>query len=282
MKYLKLIALISGMVFLGSCNQQKTYDPSKAEDIFNVSYGNHSQQNMDIYLPANRTSQTRVVILVHGGGWSAGSKEDFNYAVPFFKTYLPQYAVVNINYRLGTVADPGFPKQIQDIQSVIDFLEENKEEYTISSDLALFGGSAGGHLSLLYAYDFDPADKVKAVCSLVGPTDLTDPSYTQNPAYDYAALSLVGNYTYVQNPALYIEVSPAQHVTPAAPKTLMFYGGADVLVPATQGPVLKTKLDDVGVYNELYLYPNEGHGGWSAPSSLDMQIKLVNFFNNHF
>lgn len=264
---------------------QKTedpYDPSQAYDLLNVTYGSYSSQNMDIYLPANRSAQTKVLILVHGGGWTAGSKEDFNFAIPFFKTYFPSLAVVNINYRLGTWADPGYPKQIQDIQSVISFLQAHQESYHISSTYAFYGSSAGGHLSLLYSYAFDPGHQVKVVCSQVGPTDFTDTSYINNPVYDNALFSLVGTQTYLQNPSLYAQVSPAYHVSATSPKTILFYGDSDSLVPATQGGILHNALTSQGVYNEFYLYPGEGHGNWSTASATDAQIKLVQFLTQYF
>ena len=34
---------------------------------------------MDIYLPANRSvTATKVIIMIHGGGWTGGDKADFN------------------------------------------------------------------------------------------------------------------------------------------------------------------------------------------------------------
>jgi acetyl esterase/lipase len=44
---------------------------------------------MDIYLPANRTANTKSLILIHGGGWTSGSKAEFDTYIDSFKTRLP-------------------------------------------------------------------------------------------------------------------------------------------------------------------------------------------------
>src|SRR5207244_2485392 len=92
-----------------------------AVNHLNISYGTHPEQIMDIYLPEGRNvTTTKVVILIHGGGWSGGTKESIGFLGPLFYFGLnPKPAVVNMAYRLGTIQSPGFPKQIDDIGAVI-------------------------------------------------------------------------------------------------------------------------------------------------------------------
>lgn len=251
-----------------------------ARDIFNVPYGNDPEQRIDVYLPKGRTDSTRTIILVHGGSWSGGSKNEFNYVVPILKSQFPNHAIVNMDYRLGTAQSPGFPKQIQDIEMAIAHLKNS--DYRISDEFAFIGASAGAHLALLYSYHHDPNHEVKAVCSIVGPTDFTDPAYTNHPLFQYGLMALVGNVSYQQQPEMFIEVSPAAHVSQDSPPTVMFYGGQDMLIPATQGSRLKDKLNAAGVYNEFYLYPNGGHGNWNAATMLDFQSKMIAFFRKKF
>ncbi|HNN72718.1 MAG TPA: hypothetical protein PKG89_15825, partial [Ferruginibacter sp.] len=47
--------------------------------ILDTAYGTAPAQKMDIYLPAGRTAATKLIILIHGGGWEAGDKADMNY-----------------------------------------------------------------------------------------------------------------------------------------------------------------------------------------------------------
>jgi acetyl esterase/lipase len=208
----------------------------------------------------------------------AVSKADFSYVVPILKAQFPDHAIVNIDYRLATMQSPAFPKQIQDIEKVINHLKES--DYSISSDYAFIGASAGAHLSMLYSYRYDKAGDVKAVCNIVGPADFTDPFYAHHPYYHFAGMYLIGDMT--KHPEAAIEVSPALQITKDAPPTIMFYGGKDPVVPVSQAERLKQKLDAAGVDNEYHLYANGSHGGWNDATMKDFQDKLVSFVKKHF
>ncbi len=274
---LLLIGLLSGC---SSDDDTTTPDitlPLEAENITNIAYGTHAQQTMDVYLPAGRDENTKIIVLVHGGSWVGGSKEDMNFMIPTIQTEFPDHAIVNINYRLASLGSPAYPKQINDIESVIEFIETNN--YHISDDYAFVGTSAGAHLSMLYSYKYDTEHDVKAVVDIVGPADFTDPEYTIHPLYEQSGLILVGD----ANPPLEVitEVSPVAHITSEAPPTLSFYGGQDPLIPATQGPLLKAKLDEVGVYNEFNFYPDGGHGDWNVQIMQEVFSKTILFLENY-
>ena len=246
-----------------------------AQTLLNVSYGSDAKQRIDIYLPERKNDQsTKVLFLVHGGGWSSGSKEDMNASVIVAKQLFPDYAFVNIGYRLATEASPAYPKQIDDIKSAVSHIENG--DYGLSQNYAFLGVSAGGHLSMLYAYGFDPQHRVKAVCNVVGPTDFNDPAYTENPAI----LALFPYLTATVNPAFLTEASPITHVESQSAATIQFMGNADPLVPVSQGQRLKAKLDSENVPNELNIY-NAGHGNFSPLDSQEIYQKLTVFFNAH-
>jgi acetyl esterase/lipase len=262
-------------------SNEVVYNAATSYDLQNISYASDPQQKMDIYLPVNRNvSQTKVFVLIHGGGWSAGDKADYTYFLNSLKSIYPDHAVINLNYRLATSSSPAYPKQINDIQAAMDHIQLAK--YNLSKQYCLVGSSAGGHLSLLYGYAFDNNHYVKIICNTVGPADLTDSAYTQNPIYAGALSSLVGNVSYAQNPTLYEEVSPAKRVTPSSPKTISFYGDSDPLIPSSQMPRLHNALNAKNIYNEATMYPGGGHGGWTDAQNQDAVLKMMNFINTYF
>lgn len=252
--------------------------PLAAATMLNVAYGPDAQQTMDVYLPAGRTEDTKVIILVHGGSWVAGSKEDMSFMIPTIQSQFPDHAIVNINYRLASAGSPVHPKQINDIQRMLDFVEES--DYQLSDDYAFIGVSAGAHLSMLYSYKHDTEHDVKAIVDIVGPADFTDPNYLSHPLYAQSGVTLLGTPTPTAEQIA--EVNPAAHITAIAPATISFYGGVDPLVPATQGPRLKAKLDDAGVYNEFNFYPDGGHADWNAQIMQEVFAKTILFLNTHF
>src|SRR5690242_1320535 len=99
------LGIIRSALLFTSCQKDQGAGPVplSAETKLNIAYGSDPTQNMDIYLPSGRTTaSTKVIILVHGGGWNQGDKSDFTAYVDTLKKRLPGYAVFNINYRLAT------------------------------------------------------------------------------------------------------------------------------------------------------------------------------------
>lgn len=272
---------------LSSCKKktktenETVYSTNQAHTLQDVSYGSDNQQKMDVYLPKNRNASTKVFVLIHGGGWTAGDKSDYSYLFNNLKTYYPNHAIININYRLATSNSPAIPKQIDDIQAALN--EIQKDVYGVSRNYFLFGASAGGHLALLYGYKYDSNKYVKGICNTVGPADLTDANYTDNTLLYLAAVNaLVGLNQYTQNPQIIEQISPAQCVTPNSPPTISFYGDADELIPTTQMSLLHDQLTAKGVPNQCTMYAGEGHVGWSVPNTQDYVAKAIVFINTYF
>ena len=255
-----------------------TLNPAQYYQELDVQYGSDAKQTYDIYLPADRESTTKVMILVHGGGWSGGDKSEMNIFKNYVRQEHPNVAVVNMNYRLADDNNSPYPMQINDITSVVNHLKENREHYTISNDIGFVGVSAGGHLSLLWSYAFDTNSDVKMVCSIVGPTNFTDAAYlNNNDAHLQELLDLFG----IDPTNEFLEeVSPLHRVTASAPPTMLFYGGQDPLIPTTQGTALRDELVTLGVTHEFTLYPDAGHG-WVGTDLLDTVLKLKAFTQLH-
>jgi acetyl esterase/lipase len=259
-----------------------------ANTLTNVSYGTDASQKMDIFLPANRTiTATKVMIVIHGGGWNLGDKTDMAAYVESLKTRLPDYAFFNVNYRLRIGATNSFPIQEQDVKVLTDFIYSKRAEYIISDKFVLLGASAGAHLSLLQAYKY-AIPKIKAVVDLYGPTDMID--MYNNPASIFApadsvAKIVTGTVTGTPtsnaiNTALYNSSSPINFVTPQSPATIIFHGGLDILVRPSQSTSLIALLAQKGVVYQYVLYPLENHA-YQGVSLLDTFEKTIAFLNTN-
>ena len=168
--------------------------------------------------------------------------------------------------------------QIDDITTIVNQLKANKDYYIMSQDFGFVGISAGAHLALLWSYAFDTQDNIKMVCSIVGPTNFTDPAYLNTTSPDIQELIEL----YGINPATEFleEISPYHQVTNQAPPTILFYGGQDPLVPTTQGTAMQERLLELSVIHEFTLYQNEGHG-WTGINLFDTWTKLKLFTTNY-
>ena len=284
MKVVKLILLTILLAFLtSSCTKDAVDAPNanlNASEYFeqlNISYGSESDQKFDLYLPSNRSSSTKVIILIHGGGWSAGDKAEMNGIKDIVRKDFPKIAIVNINYRLADANNSPYPMQIDDITAIITHLKNNQDFYVMSDDIGFIGVSAGAHLSLLWSYAFDTYKNVKMVCSIVGPTNLADDAYINSESQELKDLILQFG-TDIDGLK---EVSPLYQVKANAPPTILFYGAQDPLIPISQGASLNAKLQELNVPHEYTLYPNGGHG-WIGLDLLDTSIKLKAFIDTYY
>ncbi len=247
----------------------------------NVAYGSDPKQVMDIYLPEGRnTRTTKLMFVFHGGSWSSGDKAGMDMYIDSMKSFLPDYAFVNVNYRLATFAANKFPAQEKDVKAAIEYVMQRTDEYAVSREVVLLGASSGAHLALLHAYKYTEPVKVKAVISFFGPTDFTD-LYT-NPPHPQAPylLTLLLNGTPSQNPEAYNQSSPVYFVNKESSPTLILQGERDMLVNPRQATLLKEKLQQAGVAHELVLYPSEGHG-WRGASLSDSYTRIKQFLKEH-
>ncbi|MGB5941328.1 MAG: alpha/beta hydrolase [Leeuwenhoekiella sp.] len=252
----------------------------EATTMLDISYGDHPDQAYDLYLPKNRTSKkTKVVLLVHGGGWIEGDKASMQVFIDYLQNQHPDYAIANINYRLAQPPlVPAFPHQFLDVGRVIDVLREQSEELQIKPEFGIIGTSAGAHLAMQYDYVYDVKDEVKMVCNIVGPSNLTDPFYTEDSRFALVLPFMVDRQQYPAGTDLAAAVSPALQVTAASSPTIMFYGTTDPLVPVSNAEVLRDNLDAFNIPNQLTVYEG-GHGNWAAKDEVDLQQKVTSFLN---
>ena len=145
---------------------------------------------LDLYLPQNGAAPRPLVVWIHGGGWSGGSR----FPAPAHARRLLNFgvAVASISYRLTSQAGQWgaepviFPAQIHDSKAAIRWLRAHAAEYQIDPNrVGVWGSSAGGHLAALVGTSGnDPAlegvvggnlgqsSAVQVAVDYYGPTDL--------------------------------------------------------------------------------------------------------------
>lgn len=273
-----LLAMI--ILFIG-CSKDSAivvdeYDPSMAKTLLNETYGAKERQKADVYLPAGRNTNTPVIVLLHGGSWTEGKKEDLNDVVNLIRNQWPAAAVININYTLATNSIPNYhPAQMNDIARLLEYLDEKRSLWKLGTKTAITGVSAGAHLGLLYAYGYNTGNKVRAVVSVVGPADFSDPFYTNSPIFQLVATSLLGK-SWTEDANLHRSASPALKVSATSPPTFMAYGGLDPLVPLSNAATLRNRLQTNNITHTYVEYPSEGHEFTPAAIN-DLIPKVIGF-----
>ena len=277
----KLLIIFSLVVLIASCKKSDTLtpvspNPAVAIAYSDVGYGTDPLQKMDIDLPAGRTvNTTKTIVVIHGGAWVDGDKTDMTFVVDSIKKRNPNFAFINLNYRLAINSTTDlFPTQELDVKSAIEYYLSKSAGYGVSQDLIVLGASAGAHLALLHSYKNDPNKHVKAVVDFFGPTDL-EAIFNQGLFQEIALIAVIGQ-SYSQDSTMYKQSSPINFVNNQSPPTIALQGGMDDIVIPEQTTTLIDKLNAAGVSNQLITYPDEGHGFTDADNS-DALNKILPF-----
>jgi para-nitrobenzyl esterase len=144
----------------------------------NVTFGSNRNYNgatvtlqMDIYQPTGDTASKRpLFVFVHGGGFSGGSKLDYDMPALCNTFAKKGYVTMSPNYRTdpnagsnSTVMAAASIRALQDVKAAVRYLRANKTTYKIDDTKIFLGGtSAGGVIALNYAY-LDNAEAARAM-----------------------------------------------------------------------------------------------------------------------
>ena len=206
---------------------------------------NGVELRMALYLPES-VGPHPVIMWIHGGGWLQGDRLiGPNHATQQIVS-VGLWAVVSVEYRLSSEAI--WPAQLDDLQSALNWIRENGEQYNLDTDaIVAWGSSAGGHLASMLAVT--PEANITAAIDWFGPTDL-------NEMNDTAVTGLLGcdphgNETECTNQTM--SASPALQTDHQTVPMLIMHGTDDESVPFNQS----TMLHDALVTSNWYV-PVEG------------------------
>lgn len=238
--------------------------------------GRSASTSLDLYVPDNGAGQVPLIVWIHGGGWSAGSKDQD--CVPRDKQLMARgFAVACINYRLTSEAV--WPAQIIDVKAAIRTLRAQAPRYGLYADkIGLWGASAGGHLAAMAgaAADVpqwevgphrDVSSRVQAVIDDFGPSDLlAEVRDSSSPAVSVAQQVVINSLFGPAggNRPQRRGASPVYWVDGDEPPFLLWHGAQDPAVPPSQSRGLYQRLRAAAVPAQLVVQPGVGHGGPQA------------------
>lgn len=228
----------------------------------NISYGEHPQQEFDIYFPDEVNEDTKIVIFIHGGGWQAEHRQrDYwgyrNYVEKMYED-AGDMILINMDYRL--VIPNGstyvFPDQIDDITNVINKV---KSDYNLANNkVILTGNSAGGHLSLLYYLRQEtPIEKIIPICAPYdGNVQVGGTTYFQAALYDWLQAQFINpdDYDGITLEEIFNIVNPATYANPDLDD--IFY------VHMTGDPLHQLEAIQEDYPNIRYQVYDTSHSGW--------------------
>jgi len=219
------------------------------ELVAKARYGTHPAQKLRIYRPDgyDDSQPLPVLLFVHGGSWSWGDPDDYNFVA---RAFAPAgFVVVLAGYRLGE--DGRYPAMLEDTAAAIVETARLAPQFGgDSARIVLAGHSAGAYdvvqVALeerwLAASGLQPA----GVIGLSGPYDF----YPFDKPSSEAAFGSVGAGA---------ESQPINHARADAPPMLLIHGEDDALVKPRNSRALAAALDDAGAPVETKFYPGFDH-----------------------
>lgn len=255
-----------------------------------VVYGNHERHRVDIFIPENVKYSEGVILFIHGGGWHDGDKTIHH---PDAKYFSDRGCIcVTMNYRFVS-EDLSVFNELDDITSALKTIKIKCSEYGFDiKKVMLSGGSAGGHLSLLYAYircDESPIKPV-AACVYCPPVIFGEPDFLMGISgefeeWKYSIISKCCGFHVTKDNLSNAEVqnalariSPINYVSKECIPTAVFYGKYDELVPVGHIEKFLLSLKNNDVKHDALLFENSGHALDKDPEA---KIKSRNIIEDY-
>ncbi len=279
---------------------------SRGSIIPDVVYGHKDGMALtfDVFTPPGEPNGVGILNMVSGGWVSRWTPPER--ARSRFEALLDRGFTV-FAVRHGSSPRFKIPEAYADVRRAVRFVRLHASTYGIDPDrLGVYGGSAGGHLSLMLGLASDKGDPdatdevlrvssgVAAVVAYYPPVDLRQratPSESFPAALPESGLFFASGVVVPGaanrfaaldfEDALSASVSPILHVSSDDPPTLLVHGDADALVDVNNSQLIRSALTSKGVETDLVVIEGAGHGFRTPEQRTRASDALVGWFEKH-
>lgn len=255
------------------------FNITSIDSVKDVVYGNainfYSQSEnltLNVYMPAVESDTALVrpfILLIHGGGFMSGDKEEFNFECREFAKR--GFVTATISYRYGfdcQVDTASYTKTVymavQDARAALRYMVKKAPEYKIDTSAIFIGGySAGAVTSLALAYisQVEWNSLNPTLIQTLGDLNSSGNNETSN----YSIKGIYNNWG-----AIVKSFVQKEEMLPM----ISFHGDKDFLVPVDSALIgscvnppllygsraLHKMLNNAGVCSDLTIKPEGGHG----------------------
>ena len=239
-----------------------------------------------------------VVFVVHGGGFVAGDKKYRRQLSSWFAVNANAF-VVNVNYGLGPKYL--FPDPLKHLVKALDWVYDNAEKYNLDlSRVIATGDSSGGYyvaeLAALQGSEYMQQKlglkskiEIKALLLNCGIYDINRAlsvkvlfNLTEGVCNHFTGSKVKDIKT---NPYFDV-ISPLPNINKNFPKCCVVYAQKDFFCGG-QGEDLVSKLNELGVYNEVYFstkfkYNHTFQSTWKGKAAIEANNLFLDFTNRFF
>jgi len=258
-------------VFILAAGCPAQVKPAANVDVIpDVVYGHKDGMALtfDVFKPKTKPNGAAVIFIVSGGWISPYVPPD--QAMARYQDLLDKGFTV-ISLRHGGSPKYLIPDIVADVRRGVRFIRFNAARWGFDKNhIGVYGGSAGGHLSLMIGLasdNGDPAakeefmkesDRVEAVVAYFPPVDLRSIVRGLNPAPTGTVLDRFPALNFEKEKAA--DYSPIVFVTPDDPPTLLIHGDKDELVNISNSQIIFEAFKKNNVKTDFITIPGAGHG----------------------
>ena len=245
----------------------------------------------DVFKPKKAGNGAAVIFMVSGGWVSRYTPPEYflnptsTSITPRFQDLLSNGFTV-IALRHGSSPKYLIPEIVADVRRGVRFIRHNAKRWDVDPNrLGVYGGSAGGHLSLMIGLasdNGDPAagedfmresDRVQAVVAYFPPVDLRQLVRGLNPPTTGTVLDRFPALNFEKEKAA--EFSPIVFVTSDDPPTLLIHGDQDPLVNISNSQIIFDALKKNNVKTDFITIAGASHGfrGEDAKRAMAATVK---------
>lgn len=265
----------------------KPIQPLRSENILaeeDIPYKKTSTSilKLDVYYPKGSSKeQCPGVLLIHGGGWISGSKE--NQRIMAQHLANNGFVAVTASYRLSPEAQ--YPAAVIDLKDALRWMKKNAEKYKLNENqIVILGTSAGAQLATLVGvtpnselYKEENKSISSEVQAIVNIDGIVSFIHREASAEGKVADLWLGGLR-DENFKNWKEASPLEYVGENTPPTLFinssrprFHAGRDDMVKL---------LNENGIYSEIHTLEDAPHSFWLLEPwfqpTLDYTVSFLN------
>lgn len=259
------------LVVLGTASAEKFKGGFKPTEVIEYKQPEGKALRLHIFKPEGwkADDQRPAAVFFFGGGWVGGSPSQF---FPH-ADYLAKRGMVGISAEYRTAkSHKTSPKEcVEDGKSAVRWIRAHAKELGINSNqLAVGGGSAGGHVAAAshFCDGFDAEGEDASISTKANALLLFNPVLDNGP----------GEYGHKRVADYWKSISAAHNVKDPIPPSIYLLGTNDSLIPVETAKRFEKTVKDAGGRCDLHLYKDADHGFFNRDPYFDQTVQAMDEF----
>lgn len=222
---------------------------------------------LDVFYPAHRDKPLPAVMIIHGGGWRSGNRQQH---IPLAARLAAQgFVCFTVSYRLST--DALYPAAVHDLKAALRWIRAHATTYSVDpTRMAVLGFSAGAQLAALLGSatnvpalddstrNMGYSSAVQAVVNIDGILAFIHPESGEgNDTKSTSAATNWFGYSRTENPARWEQASALTYAGRYSPPTLFLNSSVDRMHAGREDYI--SILRRYGIYTEVHTFPDTPH-----------------------